>query len=248
MTQEINAPLDLEHIHTRPAVSPLLRHKGLAIGLIALGLSLFFSMLFSYRRKLWFSLWDEPVLGYFKRYRLTTPEWLTTIVQFGSNLGNMGLSATTTLLLGYWLWKRQMRHFWLLFSSVAGVELLWLTVTFILKRTRPREIRTVFNIILPGFPSGHVMTSIAFLSTLLYLYLSHVPNMAYRVLLSSLAVFWVLLTGWIRLYFSSHYITDILGGYGLGFAWTIFSLTAVDYYFFRVQSQTPPHDEQVSDD
>ena len=92
------------------------------------------------------------------------------------------------------------------------------------------------------------MTSIAFLSTLLYLYLSHVQNMAYRVFLSSLAIFWVLLTGWIRLYFSSHYITDILGGYGLGFAWTIFSLTAVDYYFFRVQSQTPPHDEQVSDD
>ncbi|MBP7998100.1 MAG: phosphatase PAP2 family protein [Chloroflexi bacterium] len=222
-------------LHDGPAVSPFLRHKGLALVLIGFGLSLFLSMWASYRRRVWFSLWDEPVLRYFKTYRLGTPEWLTTIVQFASNLGNMGLSLATMILLSYWLIKRQFRHFWLLFTSVAGVELLWLTVTFLLGRTRPREIRTVFSILLPGFPSGHVMTYIAFASTLLYLYISHIKNQTLRILIAAAALAWMFITGWIRLYFSSHYITDILGGYGLGIAWTVSVLTSVDYYFFRTR-------------
>ena len=235
-----------QHLTKDHATSPLLRHKGIPLGLIALGLSLFFSMLISYRRERWFSQWDQPVLAYFREYRLTTPEWLTTIVQFGSNLGNMGLSLVTTLLLIYWAIKRQVRHFCLLFFSVAGVELLWLATTFFLQRTRPREIRTAFNLVLPGFPSGHVMTYIAFASTLLYLYISHVQNRFLRFFITSAAVSWVFITGWIRLYFSSHYITDIFGGYGLGLAWTAFSLTAVDYYFFRVKSPSASHEERVS--
>ena len=234
------------HLTKDHATSPLLRHKSIPLGLIALGLSLFFTMLISYRRGKWFSRWDQPVLAYFKKYRLTTPDWLTTIVQFGSNLGNKGLSLVTTLLLIYWAFKRQARHFCLLFFSVAGVELLWLATTFFLQRKRPREIRTAFNLVLPGFPSGHVMTYIAFASTLLYLYISHVQNRFLRFFITSAAVSWVFITGWIRLYFSSHYITDILGGYGLGLAWTAFSLTAVDYYFFRVKSSSASHDEQVS--
>jgi len=226
-----------------PAVSPFLRHKALTLALFGFGISLFLSMWASYRRRSWFSLWDEPVLGYFKTYRLTTPEWFTAIVQFGSNLGNMGLSLATTLLLAYWLIKKQFRHFWLLFVAVPGVELLWLTTTFLLGRTRPREIRTVFNIILPSFPSGHVMTYIAFASTLLYLYISHVKNQGLRILISAAALAWMFITGWIRLYFSSHYITDILGGYGLGMAWTVFALTAVDYYFFRTRPRALSHTE-----
>jgi undecaprenyl-diphosphatase len=129
-----------------------------------------------------------------------------------------------------------------MFASVVGIEFLWLAVVFTIGRPRPVEVRTVGDILLPGFPSGHVMIFIAFFGVLLYLFFMKVKNRRQRLVLATAVVFLFFLTGFIRLYFSAHYFTDVIAGYGLGFAWTAFALTAVDWIYLQRQNNAYPPD------
>jgi undecaprenyl-diphosphatase len=220
-----------------PAVqsSPALQNKRVVIGLIVIGLSLFFVMWLSLTTQSLFFHLDEPVNLFFMEFRQDAPDWLTGLAHIMVRAGSQGLTAVTIILLIIMAFRRQFHRFWLLFAAVGGGELLWLPLIFLIDRTRPTEVRAISGFVLPGFPSGHAMIIVAFFGALLYIYLSHVKKRGWRLVIVGTAAALFLITGFNRLYFNAHYLTDIIAGYGLGLAWTAFALTAVDWLHLKRQ-------------
>ncbi len=231
-----NTLIDNEKMQTEESVfesSPALENKKLIASLIIISLIIFLVMWVSVETEsLFFSL-DEPINEYFLELRENSSEFLVSVARIIGKVGSQGITALTIILLTIFALRRQFRKFWLLFASVVGVEFLWLPIVFGIGRPRPTEVRTVGDIILPGFPSGHVMIFIAFFGTLLYLYYIEVKSKGWRIAIAVAVLSLFLLTGFIRLFFNAHYFTDVIAGYALGFAWVPFALFFVDWVFLK---------------
>lgn len=130
--------------------SPALKHKKVMVGLIILGLILFFGMWFSMATQTLFYAWDESIYAFFSQLRESTPAVGTSVARLFGKAGSQGITLVTIILLTIWAFRRQGRQFWLLFTAVVGVEFLWLPVVFGIGRPRPTVVRTVGDVILPG--------------------------------------------------------------------------------------------------
>jgi undecaprenyl-diphosphatase len=217
--------------------SPALKNQKLIVSLIIMSLIVFFVMWFSFETESLFFILDEPINEYFLELRESSSEFVINVARIIGKTGSQGITAFTIILLTVFALRRLFRNFWLLFASVVGVEFLWLPVVFGIGRPRPTEVRTVGDVVLPGFPSGHVMIFIAFFGALLYLYYINVKNKGWRIAIAVAVLSLFVLTGFIRLFFNAHYFTDVIAGYALGFAWVPFALTLVDWIFLRRQNK-----------
>ena len=98
-------------------------------------------------------------------------------------------------------------------SSISSVIINNL-VKIIVRRERPDYLRMVMEKSY-SFPSGHAMISVLFFGSIIYLVNKY--NLKYKKLITfSLSTF-VLLVGISRIYLGVHYLTDVVGGYLLGF-------------------------------
>lgn len=208
--------------------SPALRNKGLAIALIGIGLVLFAVMGLSVYTESLFYLWDQPINDYFAGLYQNAPQWLRSLARYIEIAGSEGIMIATVALLVIWAIRRQFRYFWLLLVTIVGVRIVWLAILFAVGRPRPTEVRVIFGVVLPGFPSGHMMLFVAFFGTLLYLFFVQIKNRRWRLLVAAAVVSLLLITGLIRLFFTVHFFTDVVAGYGLGLAWTLGALTTLD--------------------
>ncbi len=95
----------------------------------------------------------------------------------------------------------------------------------IYQRERPIEsMRWMFEAS-TSFPSGHSMTSMYFYSLLAYFtYRSWRASKKQKILVVCLAYLAVFLVGLSRIMLGVHYFTDVLGGFGLGFALSMISI------------------------
>jgi undecaprenyl-diphosphatase len=90
-----------------------------------------------------------------------------------------------------------------------------------------------------SFPSGHAVISVALYGFLVYLAwrFSQKWRLKLTVLLAGSAV--ILVIGTSRLYLGVHYLSDVWGGYLLGFMWLIAGISLSEAAAFRWQSITP---------
>lgn len=77
------------------------------------------------------------------------------------------------------------------------------------------------------------MLYVAFFGALVYLFYMRFRSRRSGLVLVIAWVALLLLTGLVRLYFTAHYLTDVIAGYGLGFAWTAAILLLVEWVFRR---------------
>ena len=117
------------------------------------------------------------------------------------------------LLFIFIIVKKKYKLFIIVLSSISSVIINNL-VKIIVRRERPDYLRMVMEKSY-SFPSGHAMISVLFFGSIIYLVNKH--NLKYKKLITfSLSTF-ILLIGISRIYLGVHYLTDVVGGYLLGF-------------------------------
>ena len=103
--------------------------------------------------------------------------------------------------------------------GLLGAELLFLSLSTLLARQRPPT--QIWNILtIPGFPSGHGISSVTFFGLLAYLLVPKMRSVLWKGAVVVAALFIIVFIGFSRVFTAGHYLTDILAGYAVGIAWS----------------------------
>jgi len=128
-----------------------------------------------------------------------------------------------------------------LLISVVGINVLGGVVKDLVARPRPNgpSIQVLRHVGGYSFPSGHVLTFIAFFGFLAYLAWVEPRNALVRgiVLVPCLAL--VMLVGPSRIYEGAHWASDVIGAYLLGFVWLSAILRAYVAWIARGAPEAP---------
>jgi len=84
-----------------------------------------------------------------------------------------------------------------------------------------------------SFPSGHATVAMAYYGILFYVWMMHMKSIAAKNLIFVFGIFFIVGMGFSRVYLGVHYLSDVLGGYAIGFVWLIFSIALLSWMDFR---------------
>lgn len=131
-----------------------------------------------------------------------------------TNLGSLVVAATVTLVSCAWLVHR--RRLALAVALVAGLVLTYAGVHLGKAAVdRPRPVQALLETAGSAYPSGHAAYSIVYVAVAAAI-LQAVPGLVRRTLLLTLAIALTAVIGLTRVYLRVHFLTDVLGGWGLG--------------------------------
>ena len=147
---------------------------------------------------------------------------LETVSWFGWPLW-LGISVTVGSVYAFWRGRRRLAIY--LVVTVVGGSLVDTAVKLLVNRPRPVVDHPLDTALGTSFPSGHSMAATLTYGALLLAFLPMIPKRG-RVWAVGGAVALVLAIGCSRLLLGVHVLSDVLGGYLLGFAWLI-AATAV---------------------
>jgi membrane-associated phospholipid phosphatase len=88
-----------------------------------------------------------------------------------------------------------------------------------------------------SFPSGHATAAVAFYGIVFYLLIRLAKRRLTKfvLLISGLAI--ILLIGFSRMYLCEHFLSDVVGGYLLGFLWLLLSISVILWKEDRMRIQ-----------
>ena len=148
--------------------------------------------------------------------------WLSTSMILVSAFGNFPLLVSAVVLITALIfWYFRLRLEALFIVGLSGVSLL-LNVLIKLIVSRPRPSPSLVEIIQmsggQSFPSGHVMSYVAFWGLLLSfgIILFKKKDGWWRYMLLIISALFVVLVGPSRIYLGDHWASDVLGGYLFG--------------------------------
>ena len=159
------------------------------------------------------------------------------VTEVGSTL-SMGIIAVGTVLL---LWFKDRRGDTVLVAVVAaGAGLLVRVGKATVGRERPPvEFRLVTETN-ESFPSGHALASAAIVGVILVVVVPLIASTAWRVVLITGGVLFVLAIGWSRIYLGVHWFTDVIAGWITGLAWLMLCVTVREVWRLTVGSVPSP--------
>ena len=76
-----------------------------------------------------------------------------------------------------------------------------------------------------SFPSGHATAAVAFYGVVFYLLIRNAKRLKSKFALLTTGFVFILIIGFSRMYLGEHYLSDVVGGYLLGFLWLLFSIS-----------------------
>ena len=159
--------------------------------------------------------WDVPIL--LAVHAQSTPKldhfviWFTRL---GTYYGVFPASFVVgVLLLVQQRWR--MLVFWLI--ALGGCAILNLSIKILLHRARPDLWLSPAPEFDYGFPSGHAMSSMGFVVTLVVL----TAGSRWQGAIAALGGIFVLAIAWSRMYLGVHFPSDILAGWLIAIAWVM---------------------------
>lgn len=159
--------------------------------------------------------WDVPIL--LAIHKTASPQlnvFATTLTGFGVFWGVFPVASAIALLL---LYRRRWRSLAYLLTTLLGSIVINRTAKQLLHRVRPHLWESPSPELDYGFPSGHAMSSMTLVATLVIL--TWDSRWRWPVLMSG-TVF-VLAIAWTRLYLGVHYPSDILAGWMVSIGWAL---------------------------
>lgn len=166
---------------------------------------------------------DYQLSQYF--YQLHSP-LLNTIMTGITHIGDLVTQTAVTVLIVSVLFmlKKWRTAIWYGLTVLIGAGILNAIIKGIYERARPSQIQPLVEIGGYSFPSGHSMGSVIVYGGLLFLILRSLRSAQLKFIVSLLISFLVLGIGVSRIYLGVHFLTDVLGGFSLGFAWLCISI------------------------
>jgi undecaprenyl-diphosphatase len=163
------------------------------------------------------------LLAYFRSPELTKVFlWITLLGKWQIIIGS---AIIVSIIL--WLWKKRdyILYLWL---ALAADEIFNYLGKLLVHRNRP--VNPVYLENSFSFPSGHAMVAVIFYGFLAYIFIRHVKNWKHKVNIFFGSLVIVITIGFSRLYLGVHFVSDVWGGYLLGF---LILMTAIVLYEWR---------------
>jgi membrane protein DedA with SNARE-associated domain len=153
----------------------------------------------------------------------------TAAMKAVSFCGKPATLLAASLALAIWLgMRRRWRDAWMVVLAVGGGELLNPLLKVIFARERPSFVDPLVRLTTYSFPSGHATGSTIFYGLAAYMIARGVKSWTWRVLSVVIAVVVVLLIGFSRIYLGAHYLSDVIGGFGVGIVWLAIVVTGIE--------------------
>ncbi|MDA3903313.1 MAG: VTT domain-containing protein [Desulfuromusa sp.] len=174
---------------------------------------------------------DQSIYQFLQSLRTTwVDQLMVAVTEMGDAVMNIFTAATILLIL---LFKRNFRAaiYWLL--AVSGGALLVELFKWLLHRPRPIDIYQ--GISSWGFPSGHTTMSVVLFGFLAILLVRSFPP-RWSWIPFAVAIGTSLLIAFSRLYLGVHWLSDVLGGFSLGWAWA----TLLGIFYLRKPTGPQP--------
>lgn len=158
------------------------------------------------------------------------------IMDAGFYIGKEVIMVLSILLFFYFLFKHYWQELAMVTFGLVGSSTLFLSLTSLFARARP-PTQIWIQVNLPGFPSGHAISVVAFYGLLAYLLVPKIHSAFWKGVVVAAAVFIIVFVGFTRVFTGGHYLTDVLAGYALGIAWSGTIYTLIELYFQKRRSQ-----------
>jgi membrane-associated phospholipid phosphatase len=180
--------------------------------------------------------WDKALATTLPAIGLKSPVYVKWIMDAAYYIGGWGPIILGVLLAIYFIYKRYWQEFAMLTIGEVGSTLLFLSISNLIGRARPpTQIWIILKI--PGFPSGHTLTGVAFFGLLAYWLTPKMQTAFWKVFVVAMAVFIVSYVGFSRIFTGAHYLTDVLAGVAVGIAWSGVIYTLIEIYYKKRRSQ-----------
>jgi len=160
---------------------------------------------------------DRAVAAFFHAHASRHFTLLMKAVSFCGQPATLLVAALALAL--YFALRRRQRDAWMVALAVGGGELLNPLLKILFARQRPSFADPLVMLTTYSFPSGHATGATIFYGLAAYLIARGVRSWTWRVLSVVAAVVAVLLIGFSRIYLGAHYLSDVVGGFGVGTVW-----------------------------
>lgn len=153
----------------------------------------------------------------------------TSVMRFFTFFGSHYFLIPANILLAIiYLFRRKSRYT----IKVAAIALTSLLIMLGLKLLFHRE-RPLIPLLEPArglsFPSGHSFMSVCFYGLLMIIiWKEEKYHPVTKWILLVLALFFVVMIGFSRIYLRVHYFTDVMAGFSIGFSWLLISSYIID--------------------
>lgn len=179
--------------------------------------------------------WDLSLAKFFHSLALKSSPLVINIMIAGYYIGWWGIFLIAIIFSIYFIYKKFWCELLTVVISLGFSGLIFLFLSNIFKRPRPfllfKEVIWSGSPVIPGFPSGHTLSTIVCLGFLLYFLLPRIKSNTYKFLLIFVAFLIAFYIGFSRLYIGDHYLTDVIAGYAVCIAWFGLSFTSVELLF-----------------
>jgi len=168
---------------------------------------------------LWFQNLRSPLLD----------QVVTTLTELGDTL----VVTTVVIAVAAWLlWQKLWRTlvYWLL--ATAGGSAINSAIKLAIHRVRPGDMH-YSGVSIYSFPSGHSTTN-AVIYGFLAIVLMRQVRPAWRIVIVTIAIVYVLLIATSRLYLGAHWFSDVIGGLAFGSLW----LAMLGLFYLYREGQT----------
>lgn len=153
--------------------------------------------------------------------------YLSPLFMFLGNYSNIIMLAIALLFLGIFISMKKKKQAWIFTMALACGFAIEKGIKFLFERTRPSTqlIQDLEN----SFPSGHATFAIILFSLLIYFYKDEIKKKVNQNWFIAANVFLILFVGFSRIYINAHWLSDVLGGFVLGF----FVLNVILFIFYK---------------
>ncbi|OHB20357.1 MAG: hypothetical protein A2854_01215 [Parcubacteria group bacterium RIFCSPHIGHO2_01_FULL_56_18] len=161
-------------------------------------------------------------------------EPFTAFFSLVTELGDVWFCIFAASLICLFLYASKQKRFVpeLLLISIGSALTVWaLKLLFALPRpTDPISLITLDSF---SFPSGHAAAAATLYGFLLWMMLGTGKTDRMRTIFAGVFFTIIILVGLSRLYLGVHYLTDVLAGYVVGFAWVAIGIVLARSPYFR---------------